>query len=362
MVNGLFLGGMQEGISERRQFDQTKKIQDKADARADAQLRLNQQQQAHAEQVDLNTRANKTFNDLIGTIEETAKTLRAAGRSQAEIEDAVMPLAERTHQFASKFGQDPDLVASRISSIIGRPAEPQTDLGKLEADRRAGYIDESTYRAKLDAIGKGDGTTVNIVNAGEKSFSTELNKSLAQEFTERRKSALDAVASMKSNDEALALLNRGVITGSGAEYVLQLGKALQSIGVNLAPDAIANSEAFVATRAQEVGRIIKLFGAGTSLSDADREFATKAAAGQITLTEPSIRRILDINARASRSIVKAYNNDVAQIDPSITPWNLNLPEAPTREETPIRKSIGGVTYEKRDGTWYTVGGADGKSN
>jgi hypothetical protein len=362
MVDGIILGGMQEGMSERRRFEKNKRIHDRADARADAQLKLDAQKQAHAEQVDLNTRANKAFAELMGTIEETAKSLRAAGRTQAEIEVAVMPLAERTHQFAARFGQDPDLVAARIASVIGRPAEPQTDLAKLETDRRNGFVDEATYRAKLDALSKGDGTTVNIVNAGEKSFSTELNKSLAQEFTERRKSALDAVASMKSNDEALALLNKGVITGAGAEYILQLGKALQSMGVNFASDAIANTEAFVATRAQEVGRIIKLFGAGTGLSDADREFATKAAAGQITLTETSIRRILEINSRASRNIVKAYNLDLAQIDPAIVPWDLRLPEAPTREEAPIRKTIGGKTYERRDGVWYSVGGGRGASN
>lgn len=360
MVNGFFLGGFQEGMSERRQFDHKREMDEKTSARADETLKLAQQNAAFDRQQTvlktLRAEGNKTLDGLIGSIEETAKSLRAAGRSQAEIEAAVLPLAQRTVSFAGRLGQDAGLMQARIGSIVGRPAEPQTDLGKLEADRRAGYIDEATYRAKLDAIGKGDGTTVNIVNAGEKAFSTELNKNLAQEFVERRKSALDAQASIQSNDEALKLLNSGIVTGVGADYIVQLGKGLQQIGINLAGDAIANTEAFVATRAQEVGRIIKLFGAGTGLSDADREFATRAAAGQISLTEASIRKILEINARASRAIIQAYNGDVAQIDPSIVPWDLRLPEVPTREEAPIRKTIGGKTYEKRDGTWYAIGG------
>ncbi|CAN0376806.1 unnamed protein product, partial [Phaeothamnion confervicola] len=88
------------------------------------------------------------------------------------------------------------------------------------------YIDEATYRQKLDALSKPSGTTINVGGSSEKSFGVELNKNLATEFVEQRKSAIDAVASMKSNDEALTLLNSGVVTGAGAEFVLQAGKAL----------------------------------------------------------------------------------------------------------------------------------------
>lgn len=350
---GTFLGGFQQGMADRRQSDREDEKLALERQDAEAKIKLAQDKQ----NLELRTEANKVFNDVLSDIKETADALRAAGRSQDEIEAAVSPLAERAVSFGGRFGQDPELIAARIQSIAGRPSEPQTELGKLEADRRAGYISEDVYRQKLEGLSKGSGTTINVGGASDKAFATELNKAFANEFTEQRKSAIDAVASIKSNDEALKLLDSGIITGTGADYILQVGKALQQAGINLAPDAIANTEAFVATRAQEVGRIIKLFGAGTGLSDKDREFATRAAAGEISLTESSIRRVLEINAKASRNIVRAYNNTVSQLDPSIVPFDLRLPEVPSATaEQPIIKTINGVKYERRDGVWFKVGG------
>jgi len=173
------------------------------------------------------------------------------------------------------------------------------------------------------------GTTVNV-STGENAFAKEFGKRNAETFFERRQGAIDAVASIKATQEARKLLDSGVITGAGAEWILATGKALQTIGFNVAEDPIANTEAFVATRAQEVGRIIKLFGAGTGLSDADREFATKAAAGKVTMNEKSIRRILDINEKASHNVVKLFNKDASQIDPKLSPYPLqvDLPDDP----------------------------------
>lgn len=361
---GFFLGGVQEGMSERREFDQKKKTQDAASARADEELSLSKSKFAHARQqaeqsakIAMRDRANKQLDAMLGDIEETTKTLRQAGASQEQIEQTLAPYAGKAHQFGIKFGADPELLGARLGAIVSRPAAPQTDLGKLEADRRAGYIDEATYRKKLDTIGQG-GVVVNVGDKANEKFASELNKNLAGEFVEKRKSALDAISSLQSTAEARKLLDAGIISGAGADYILQFGKALQTAGVTLAPEAIANTEAFVATRAAEVGRIIKLFGAGTGLSDADREFATRAAAGSITLTEASIKRVLDVNMRASRNVIARYNEDVRQLDQNILPFDLRLPEVPAAAtgETPIRKTIGGVTYEKRDGTWFTVTG------
>ncbi|MBL8567210.1 MAG: hypothetical protein JNM89_15985 [Hyphomicrobiaceae bacterium] len=360
--DGFFLGGVQEGMSERREFEQKKAIQDAANARAKEELGLSKKKFAHARQqaeqaakLEMKDRSEKHLSAMLADIEETTKALRQAGASQDQIEQTLAPYATKALQFGTKFGADPELLGARLGAIVSRPAAPQTDIGKLEADRRAGYIDEATYRKKLDAIGSG-GITINTGEKGANKFAEELNKGIAGEFIEKRKSAIDAIASMQSTAEARKLLDAGIITGTGADYILQFGKSLQTAGVTLAPEAIANTEAFVATRAAEVGRIIKLFGAGTGLSDADREFATRAAAGSITLTEASIKRVLEINLRASRNVIKAYNADVSQLDPSILPFDLRLPEAPAAAtgEAPIRKTINGVTYEKRDGTWFTV--------
>lgn len=177
-----------------------------------------------------------------------------------------------------------------------------------------------------DAILKGTqrGTTIKIDQRAQGEFAKKVGAENAKRFFGRREGALDAAKSLQSTAEAKKLLDSGVITGFGANYAVAFGKALQQVGINLAPDAIANTEAFAASRAQEVGRIIKLFGAGTGLSDADREFATKAAAGQITLTEASIRRILDINERAARNIISRFNRDAQRVPEGVSSFPLTV--------------------------------------
>jgi hypothetical protein len=158
--------------------------------------------------------------------------------------------------------------------------------------------DTGTNLTTIDTnLGPTAGAAVDVApidNAGKK-FDEAVGTGLGAQIAEARTAASDAQASMAANDRAIQLLDDGVITGFGADFRVGMGKALQQVGVHLADDEIANTEAFVASRAVEVGRLIKMFGAGTGLSDADREFATKAAAGNIEMNEASIRRILKIN-------------------------------------------------------------------
>ncbi len=153
----------------------------------------------------------------------------------------------------------------------------------------------------------GNVETVAPIDVSGKAFDEKLGTDLGAQIGEARTAATDAQLSLAASEEALKLLDEGMITGFGADFRLGMGKALQQVGVNLAEDEIANTEAFVATRALEVGRLIKLFGAGTGLSDADREYATKAAAGSIEMNEESIRRIIDINNRAANNVINKYN-------------------------------------------------------
>ena len=66
----------------------------------------------------------------------------------------------------------------------------------------------------------------------------------------------------------------------------------------------------MSTRAIEVGRIIKLFGAGTGLSDADREYAEKIVAGNITMTEEAMRRLLAMSKIATTNVIMEFDKDL----------------------------------------------------
>ena len=158
-------------------------------------------------------------------------------------------------------------------------------------------------------------------------FQSSLGTEQAKDVVANRKVAQDAASIIETNEIGRKILNSGAITGAGANFFVGLNQALKTAGIDLGyGDASANSQAYVALMAQNTGKIIKQFGAGTGLSDADREYAAKAAAGQITLDEKAIRRVLDINDRASRNVIKLHNESVKGIKSDI-PLTVEIPKS-----------------------------------
>lgn len=263
-----------------------------------------------------------------------------AGAQPQGIPQAAPTPQAAPRQMAQAGPQIPPQMAQQIRGLLANPAtrkmgmqlyqqyakpqSPPSSVREFEYGQQNPAFRE--YQRELEEAG---GTNVTIDQKAPGEFGKALGKGLADDFLEQRTAAQDAVKSLQGAVEARQLLDSGVITGFGADFGVGFGKALQQAGWNVAPDAIANTEAFVASRAKEVGRIIKLFGAGTGLSDADRAYAEKAAAGEITMTEESIRRILDINERASKNVIKNYNEQAAQIPEGASPFPLaiDMPEA-----------------------------------
>jgi hypothetical protein len=167
------------------------------------------------------------------------------------------------------------------------------------------------------------------VNVGSKGM-TEVAKTMGETIVKERADVQQAADSFQGLREAEKLLNSGVITGTGAEYILGAGKALQQVGFNFAKDPVANTQAFVASMGKQVGTIIKQFGSGTGLSDADREYAEKMVGGKITLTEEAIRKIISINKRAYQNVIRNYNKRAKQVmekpEAKELPYNLLVEE------------------------------------
>jgi hypothetical protein len=154
--------------------------------------------------------------------------------------------------------------------------------------------------------------------AQEGAFESGLGKGQSERILANQVVAQDAAEILRTNQVGRDLLKSGAITGTGANLFVGLNNALAQAGIDFGyADAAANSQAYVAAMGANVGRIIKQFGAGTGLSDADREFAEKIAAGQITLTETALRRILNINDRAANRVIDLHNSNVKNIKTNI---------------------------------------------
>jgi hypothetical protein len=160
-------------------------------------------------------------------------------------------------------------------------------------------------------------TTVNMPPQ-EKSFETGLGAGQSKQAIDSKIAAQGAAAIIETNQTGRNILNSGAITGTGANFLVGFNNALKQAGIDAGyADAAANSQAYAAAMGANVGQLIKQFGAGTGLSDADREFAMQMAGGKITLTEQALRKILDINDKAAGKVIDTHNKTYANIKTNI---------------------------------------------
>ena len=156
-------------------------------------------------------------------------------------------------------------------------------------------------------------------------FEGELGKGQAKSIIDSRAAAQDAASIIDTVNIGRDILKGGVITGAGADFFVNFNQALKTAGVDFGyADAAANSQAYAANMAQNVGKLIKQFGAGTGLSDADRQYAEKMAGGKITLDAKALNKILDINERAARNVITRHNKDVEGVK-AIIPLKVEMP-------------------------------------
>jgi hypothetical protein len=85
--------------------------------------------------------------------------------------------------------------------------------------------------------------------------------------------------------------------------------------------AAANAETFGSVVAPQVLALVRGLGAGSGISNADREFAQKAAGGSINLEPAAIKRLMDIGERAARMRVKEHNATLDRVYPESDPQN-----------------------------------------
>jgi len=182
--------------------------------------------------------------------------------------------------------------------------------GKQKRKLYSGPVDRSTSNVTATANAR--------LPAQEGAFETGLGKGQSDRILANQVVAQDAAAILETNKVGRDLLKSGAITGTGANFLVGFNNALKQAGIDFGyADAASNSQAYAAAMGANVGRIIKQFGAGTGLSDADREYAAQIAGGKIALTEASLLKILDINDRAANRIIDLHNKNVSGINTNI---------------------------------------------
>jgi hypothetical protein len=134
------------------------------------------------------------------------------------------------------------------------------------------------------------------------------------QMTEGAVSARSAAAGLTSLREARKAVEGGIISGAGAEARLGLQKVGALLGI-ADPTKITNTETLRAAIAPQIAAVMKQTVGSVQISNADREFAEKAAGGSIALDESSIRRVLDIMERANKVVIDGHRQKLDVVYP-----------------------------------------------
>jgi hypothetical protein len=289
------------------------------------------------------------------------------------------PVTKTEKKMPSAFGSDvhplvPSLIAAgnkdmatvvqeghKASGALRQINDSFKELDRLETEKPKGW--EARSKALRDYIKvvstEGPGTRVKVgvkLSEQEKGFEGDLGKGQAKRVLEDKDKAEDARDMLSTVSIGRDILKSGAITGAGADFFVGFNQALKTAGIDAGyADASANSQAYSANMAQNVGKLIKLFGAGTGLSDADRAYAEKMAGGKIALDRKALEKILDITERASRNVIKRYNKNVKGIKTNI-PLEVELDEEPAAAPRP--PAVGTV----KDGYKFNGGNPADKNN
>jgi hypothetical protein len=184
-----------------------------------------------------------------------------------------------------------DLV--NVLGLDGQPILQTTENAALAAE--AGF--------PMAAVVAGPTTTINMTDRAKQTVFASWNEKLMK----GQETLIGAETTMKYLEMAKIELDKGVISGWAADPRKKFHEFLTYIGFQESSDAVKNTNAYIASTAKLVGDVIRLFGAGTGLSDKDLEFAKVMAGGNISLTPESMRRILDINAIGQMMKFHHYN-------------------------------------------------------
>lgn len=123
-----------------------------------------------------------------------------------------------------------------------------------------------------------------------------------------------AVLSIESIDTSLENIDN-MFTGYGATFRKDVARAARVAGIDISDvDQIENTEQYASLAGARVADYITNLGAGTGLSDKDREFAERVVAADISMSPETMRRLLTIIRKQNVRTINQYNTLRGAVD------------------------------------------------
>lgn len=192
-------------------------------------------------------------------------------------------------------------VAGAVAAEAGRAAA----LSGAEAQGRAPYtfvdVPDPQGRPRKAAVSAVAGGDFRGPTPDESAFASQRGQEQATQLKALEEQQRTGAGQLTVLNEAMRMLKSGnVITGLGAEARLAAERALALAGDPKAKARVADTETFQNVMARQVLDVIK--GLGANPSNADREFLQKIAAGDISLNDKTLERLIGIQQQQIRSV------------------------------------------------------------
>lgn len=247
------------------------------------------------------------------------------------------------------------VVTARAQQMYARPEAATTDQRELE------QVNRERRAANLPPF-RMDEYKIEKAKAGATSITNDLtggsSKQIFDTLKERADAASTAATGLNALREARKAVNDGGFFGAGADTRLGFAKLGQLLGFE--DGRITNVETFRSAIAPQVAAVMKATVGSTQISNQDREFAEKAAGGNINLDEKSIKRLLDIMERSSNDIITRHQKQLDAVYPESPDgkfareralFGVQAPPAPT-QTGPARPTSKAEFDALKSGTLY----------
>lgn len=196
---------------------------------------------------------------------------------------AVEALAGRTRAVANA---NRAAEASYAGAIAGAAAEAQAPF-QIETITTADGTPVTTSRA--DILSRGGVPGQSAADAERAVIEARGEGETAVARAERVRIAPERVARY---EEALGLIPKA-ITGFGADQRLVFARAQAALGIPDAIEAVRATEVYQNLIGRDIGAIVRDMVGSTSISNSDRELATRIAGGDTNITPAALTRVVE---------------------------------------------------------------------
>lgn len=218
---------------------------------------------------------------------------------------------ETTPATPIKMGAEDRLIDPRTGREVvapsgNRPTDDERDYLNYEREERAAGRPVLSRFQWGQQRRRAGASQVNVGGGSDKQIFDAINESAT--------AARSAASGLAAIQQARQAVEAGGIFGAGADTRLGLQKIASQLGLANA-DKVVNTETFRSAIAPQVAAMLKATVGSANISNSDREFAEKAAGGNITLDEQSIRRLLDIMERGNRGVLEGHRRRLDSVYP-----------------------------------------------